>query len=79
MSDVKTSLTDNAYGEPISNVVSKEDLRRHQIKVMNHLDKVVSCTYGPMSSNTLDIISQMSQVGKIHKLINNDSKFIFKA
>ena len=29
-------------------------------------------TDGPMSSNTLDIISQMSQVGKIHKLFNND-------
>ena len=29
-------------------------------------------TDGPMSSNTLDIISQMSQVGKVHKLFNND-------
>lgn len=29
-------------------------------------------TDGPMSGNTLDIITQMSQVGKIHKLFNND-------
>ncbi|WP_286311940.1 amidohydrolase [Romboutsia ilealis] len=29
-------------------------------------------TDGPMSSNTLDIISQMSQVGKIHKLFHKD-------
>lgn len=29
-------------------------------------------TDGPMSGNTLDILSQMSQVGKIHKLFNND-------
>lgn len=27
---------------------------------------------GPMSGNTLDIITQMSQVGKIHKLFSND-------
>jgi 5-methylthioadenosine/S-adenosylhomocysteine deaminase len=27
---------------------------------------------GPMSGNTLDIITQMSQVGKIHKLFNKD-------
>ena len=29
-------------------------------------------TDGPMSGNTLDILSQMSQVGKIHKLFNKD-------
>lgn len=29
-------------------------------------------TDGPMSGNTLDILTQMSQVGKIHKLFNND-------
>jgi len=29
-------------------------------------------TDGPMSGNTLDIITQMSQVGKIQKLFNND-------
>lgn len=29
-------------------------------------------TDGPMSGNTLDIIGQMHQVGKIHKLFNND-------
>ncbi len=29
-------------------------------------------TDGPMSGNTLDIITQMAQVGKIHKLVNND-------
>ena len=29
-------------------------------------------TDGPMSGNTLDIIGQMNQVGKIHKLFNND-------
>lgn len=29
-------------------------------------------TDGPMSGNTLDIIGQMVQVGKIHKLFNND-------
>lgn len=29
-------------------------------------------TDGPMSGNTLDIITQMSQVGKVHKLFNND-------
>lgn len=29
-------------------------------------------TDGPMSGNTLDIITQMSQVGKIHKLFNNN-------
>ncbi|WP_411169638.1 amidohydrolase [Clostridium sp. MB05] len=29
-------------------------------------------TDGPMSGNTLDIITQMSQVGKIHKLFNKD-------
>lgn len=29
-------------------------------------------TDGPMSGNTLDIITQMSQVGKIHKLFNSD-------
>src|SRR5699024_4619627 len=29
-------------------------------------------TDGPMSSNTIDIISQMSQDGKVHKLFNND-------
>ncbi|MGL4912314.1 MAG: amidohydrolase [Romboutsia sp.] len=29
-------------------------------------------TDGPMSGNTLDIITQMPQVGKIHKLFNND-------
>lgn len=29
-------------------------------------------TDGPMSGNTLDIIGQMVQVGKVHKLFNND-------
>lgn len=29
-------------------------------------------TDGPMSGNTLDILSQMAQVGKIHKLFNHD-------
>ena len=29
-------------------------------------------TDGPMSGNTLDVIGQMVQVGKIHKLFNND-------
>ncbi|SFA95982.1 amidohydrolase [Clostridium frigidicarnis] len=29
-------------------------------------------TDGPMSGNTLDILTQMSQVGKVHKLFNND-------
>ena len=29
-------------------------------------------TDGPMSGNTLDVIGQMVQVGKTHKLFNND-------
>lgn len=33
-------------------------------------------TDGPMSSNTLDIISQMHQVAKIHKLFNNDRSLL---
>lgn len=35
-------------------------------------------TDGPMSGNTLDIITQMSQVGKIHKLFNED-RTVFSA
>lgn len=31
---------------------------------------------GPMSGNTLDIITQMSQVGKIQKLFNNDRSLL---
>lgn len=33
-------------------------------------------TDGPMSGNTLDIIGQMVQVGKIHKLFNNDRSLL---
>ena len=33
-------------------------------------------TDGPMSGNTLDIIGQMVQVGKIHKLFNNDRSIL---
>lgn len=33
-------------------------------------------TDGPMSGNTLDIITQMYQVGKIHKLFNNDRSLL---
>lgn len=33
-------------------------------------------TDGPMSGNTLDIITQMSQVGKIQKLFNNDRSIL---
>lgn len=33
-------------------------------------------TDGPMSGNTLDIITQMAQVGKIHKLFNNDRSLL---
>ena len=36
----------------LSNVVSKEALRKHQRAVINHLDEVISQTYGPMNSNT---------------------------
>ena len=33
-------------------------------------------TDGPMSGNTLDIITQLSQVAKIHKLFNNDRSLL---
>ncbi|MEF9990862.1 MAG: amidohydrolase [Romboutsia sp.] len=33
-------------------------------------------TDGPMSGNTLDIITQMAQVGKVHKLFNNDRSIL---
>ncbi|MEG0133118.1 MAG: amidohydrolase [Clostridium sp.] len=31
---------------------------------------------GPMSGNTIDIMTQMGQVGKIHKLVNNDRSLL---
>lgn len=49
--------------------------------IMKFMDKGIEIglgSDGPMSGNTLDIISQMSQVGKIHKLFNND-RTILKA
>ena len=41
-------------------------------KMMDNNIDIGLGTDGPMSGNTLDIITQMSQVGKIHKLFNND-------
>jgi 5-methylthioadenosine/S-adenosylhomocysteine deaminase len=41
-------------------------------KMYNRGMKLGLGTDGPMSGNTLDIITQMSLVGKIHKLFNND-------
>ena len=77
MSNAKSSLTDNMYGEPISNVVSKDDLRKHQKKVINHLDKVVSCTYGPMSSNT-EIITGQLDPASIHTDFSKDGHTVLK-
>ncbi|MGL5329078.1 MAG: amidohydrolase [Peptostreptococcaceae bacterium] len=42
------------------------------IKMKNEKIDIGLGTDGPMSGNTLDIITQMSQVGKIHKLFNED-------
>ena len=42
------------------------------IKMMKENINVGLGTDGPMSGNTLDIITQMAQVGKVHKLFNND-------
>lgn len=42
------------------------------IKMMERGIKIGLGSDGPMSGNTLDIITQMSLVGKIHKLVNKD-------
>lgn len=42
------------------------------IKMMKENIDIGLGTDGPMSGNTLDIITQMTQVGKVHKLFNND-------
>lgn len=78
MSNVSVSLTDNMYGEPVSNVVSKDNLRKHQKKVINHLDRVVSCTYGPMSSNT-EIITGQLDPASIHTVFSKDGHTVLKS
>ncbi|OAA93249.1 amidohydrolase [Clostridium coskatii] len=42
------------------------------VKMYKRGMKIGLGTDGPMSGNTLDIITQMSLVGKIHKLVNRD-------
>lgn len=76
MSSITYSSTNNVDGEPISNVVSKECLRQQQLKVINHLDKVVSCTYGPMASNTEIIKGNNDR--SIHTEFSKDGHTVLK-
>ena len=47
--------------------------------ILKMIDKGINIglgTDGPMSGNTLDIITQMPQVAKVHKLFNNDRSIL---
>ena len=63
--DVKVSHNIGANSKGAKGVMPISKMKENDIDIGLGTD-------GPMSGNTLDIITQMSQVGKIHKLFNND-------
>ncbi len=63
--DVKVSHNIGANSKGAKGVMPISKMKENNIDIGLGTD-------GPMSGNTLDIITQMSQVGKIHKLFNND-------
>lgn len=63
--DVKVSHNIGANSKGAKGVMPISKIKENNIDIGLGTD-------GPMSGNTLDIITQMSQVGKIHKLFNND-------
>lgn len=56
------SIEASNEGKILSNVVSKKALRKQQRLIINHLDEVISQTYGPMNSNTEIIKGQPNNI-----------------
>lgn len=75
---VTSSLRNFDSGELISNVISQKAVRKHQQAVINHLDKVVSCTYGPMNSNT-EIIKGNNDPNSIYTEFTKDGHTVVSA
>lgn len=73
----KTEYTSTGVDTNRNNVVSKEKLREVQIKTLSKLSDFLSCTFGPMGSNTKllkgndanTILSEYSKDG--HKVLKN--------